>query len=106
MAQLITLRDSFVDQIKAEGFQPSLPPPTIVLGNPPAYGNYQADKNLVNIAAWSALPSEDQARFSRIATMLGEGESGEQLFEEGVRSVRITITWNTVQTALPLRIGE
>jgi hypothetical protein len=38
MAQLVALRDSFVGQIKAEGFQPSLPSPEIILDNPPSYG--------------------------------------------------------------------
>jgi len=84
MGQLITLRDSFVNQVKAEGFQPSLPPPTVVLDNPPSYGNYEGDKNLLHIAAWAALTPEDQARFSRVAAMLGGGQTGEQTFEEGV----------------------
>jgi hypothetical protein len=84
MSQLVALRDSFVNQIKAEGFQPSLPPPTIVLDNPPSYGNYEDDKNLLHIAAWSALTPEDQERFARVAAMLGNGLSAEQTFDEGV----------------------
>jgi hypothetical protein len=50
MGQLTALRDSFVNQVKAEGFQPSLPPPTIVVDNPPSYGRYEDDKNLLHIA--------------------------------------------------------
>jgi hypothetical protein len=84
MAQLVALRDSFVNQIKAEGFQPSLPPPTIVLDNPPSYGNYEDDKNLLHIAAWSSLTPEDQARFARVAVMMSSGLSAEQTFDEGV----------------------
>lgn len=84
MGQLIALRDSFVNQIKAEGFQPSLPPPTIVLDNPPSYGTYENEKNVLHIADWAALAPEDQARFSRVAAMLGGGQTGEQIFEEGV----------------------
>ena len=84
MERLTTLRDSFVNQIKAEGFQPSRPAPTIVLDNPPSFGNYEDSKNLLHIAAWSALTPEEQARFSRVAVMLGEGQSGEALFEDGV----------------------
>jgi hypothetical protein len=67
MARLVALRDAFINQIKAEGFQPSLPPPKIVLDNPPSFGRYEDDKNLLHIAAWSALSPEDQARFTRIA---------------------------------------
>jgi hypothetical protein len=84
LGQLTTLRDSFVSQVKAEGFQPSLPPPTIVLDNPPSYGRYEDDKNLLHIAAWAALAPEDQARFSRVAAMLGGGQTGEQTFDDGV----------------------
>ena len=37
MTQLLVLRDSFVNQVKAEGLKPSLPPPQIVIDNPPSY---------------------------------------------------------------------
>jgi hypothetical protein len=84
MPQLTALRDAYVSQIKAEGFRPSLPPPSIVLDNPPSYGNYEDDKNLLHIAVWSALTPEDQSRFSGLATRLGKGQTGEQLFEDGV----------------------
>lgn len=84
MAQLVALRDAFVNQIKAEGFQPSLPPPTIVLDNPPSYGNYENEKNLLHIAVWQALTPAQQARFSRLAAMLGQGQTGEQAFDDGV----------------------
>ena len=84
MAQLVALRDNFVDQVKAEGFKVSLPPPTIVLDNPPSFGNYEDEKNLLHIAAWSALSADDQARFSRLADMLGNGRTGEQAFDDGV----------------------
>jgi hypothetical protein len=82
--RLMTLRDAFVTQIKAEGFKPSLPPPTIVLDNPPSYGSYEDDGNVLHIAVWSALTPEQQSRFSRLATRLGKGQTGEQAFEDGV----------------------
>jgi hypothetical protein len=84
MARLVALRDSFINQIKAEGFQPSLAPPKIVLDNPPSFGRYEDDKNLLHIAAWSALSPEDQARFTRIAGIMTPGKTGEQEFEDGV----------------------
>src|ERR1700685_4626650 len=61
MTRLTALRDSFVNQIKAEGFQPSLPPPKIVLDNPPAYGRYEDDANILHISVWSALKPDQQA---------------------------------------------
>ena len=84
LGQLTTLRDAYVSQIKAEGFRPGLAPPTILLDNPPSYGNYEDDKNLLHIAVWSALTPEQQSRFSRLATRLGKGQTGEQAFEDGV----------------------
>jgi hypothetical protein len=84
MAQLVALRDSFVSQLKREGFQPSLPPPTIILDNPPSFGNYEDGKNLLHIADWSALSADDQARFERVAAMLDQGQTGEQAFDDGV----------------------
>lgn len=78
------LRDSFVNQIKVEGFQPSLAPPTIILDNPPSFGVYEDEKNLLHIAAWANLAPDDQARFERLAAKLGQGQSGEALFEDSV----------------------
>jgi hypothetical protein len=63
MTRLTDLRDSFINQLKAEGFQPSLTPPKIVLDNPPSYGRYENDENILHIAVWSALKPDQQARF-------------------------------------------
>jgi hypothetical protein len=82
-AQLVALRDSFVSQIKPEGFRPSLPP-QIVIDNPPSYGRYQNDQNLLHISAWNNLPPDQEARFERLAGMLHNGQSPKELFEEGV----------------------
>ena len=84
MTQLVALRDSFVTQIEREGFQPSLPPPTIILDNPPSYGNYDDEKNILHIADWNALSADEQARFARLAARLGQGQTGEQAFEDSV----------------------
>jgi hypothetical protein len=84
MDQLVALRDSFVSEMKREGFQPSLPPPTIILDNPPSYGNYEDGKNLLHIADWSALSTDEQARFAGLAARLGQGQTGEQAFEDSV----------------------
>jgi hypothetical protein len=73
-----------VNQIKLEGFQPSLASPTIILDNPPSFGNYEDEKNLLHIGAWANLAPEDQARFERLGARLGQGQSGEALFEQSV----------------------
>jgi hypothetical protein len=84
MARLTALRNSFIRQIKAEGFKPSLPPPKIVLDNPPSYGRYENDQNTLHIAAWSALEPDQQARFERLAAAIGGQQTGEQQFEESI----------------------
>jgi hypothetical protein len=123
MDQLVALRDSFVSQLKREGFQPSLPPPTIILDNPPSYGNYEDGKNLLHIADWDALSADEQARFARLAARLGRGQTGEQAFDDGVhhwssymslvtggkrvstKQPILIMPKNTAQTALPQRTG-
>jgi|ERR1700693_4353044 len=58
MAKLVALQNDFIETIKTDGFQPSLAPPTIVLDNPPSYGNYEDERNVLHIAVWSALSPE------------------------------------------------
>lgn len=84
MTRLMALRDSFINQIKAEGFQPSLPPPKIVLDNPPAFGRYEDHDNTLHIAVWSALKPDQQARFERLAAAIGGQQTGEQQFDESI----------------------
>jgi hypothetical protein len=84
MKQLTDLRDSFINQLKAEGFQPSLTPPKIVLDNPPSFGRYEDDENILHIAVWSALKPDQQARFERLAAAIGSQQTGEQQFEESI----------------------
>ena len=81
MAELVALRDSFVDQIRAEGFEPSLPPPEIILDDEPSYGAYSKVKNTVHVAAWGRLDAKQQAQF---AGLFGQGQPGDQAFEETV----------------------
>ena len=84
MAKLLALQNDFIQTIKANGFQPRLPAPTIVLDNPPSYGDYEDEKNVLHIAVWSALSPEQQARFTRLAGLRGGGNTGEEAFEDGV----------------------
>lgn len=84
MAKLVALQNDFIETFKADGFQPSLASPTIVLDNPPSYGNYEDEKNVLHIAVWSALSPEQQARFTRLAGLLGGGKTGEGAFDNGV----------------------
>ena len=84
LKRLVELRDDFAAQIRHEGFVPRLPPPEIVLDNPPSYGTFENEKNLLHIAEWSKLAPQQQERFGRIATRMNKGQTGEQVFEEGV----------------------
>jgi hypothetical protein len=84
MKQLTDLRDSFINQLKAEGFQPSLTPPKIVLDTPSAFGRYEDEDNTLHIAVWSALKPDQQARFNRLAAAVGGQQAGEQQFEDSI----------------------
>lgn len=84
MTKLVALQNEFIETIKAEGFQVGLAAPTIILDNPPSYGNYEDEKNVLHIAVWTALSPEQQARFTRLAGLLGGGKTGEEAFEDGV----------------------
>jgi hypothetical protein len=81
MAQLAALRDSFVKQIKAEGFQPSLSPPEIVLSNEPSFGAYDRSTNVLHAAMLEKLQPEQQAGF---ASLFAPGRKAEQAFDEMV----------------------
>lgn len=39
---------------------------------------------MLHIAVWSALSPEQQARFTRLASLLGGGKTGEEAFDDGV----------------------
>jgi hypothetical protein len=84
MIKLNALRDRFISTIKADGFRTRLPAPTIVLDNPPSYGNFEEDKNLLHIAVWAALTEQQQSRFEHVSKLIENGKSGEQTFEESV----------------------
>jgi hypothetical protein len=38
-----------------------------VLDNPPSYGNYEDDRNLLHIAVWSALTEQQRGRFEHLS---------------------------------------
>jgi hypothetical protein len=84
MAQLLTLRNSFVGAVKSEGYRIRLPAPTIVLDNPPSYGEFEDSKNVLHIAAWPALTDQQRSRFERLSKLLDNGKSAEQTFDESV----------------------
>lgn len=84
MTQLTALRDDFIAQIKAEGFLPSLGAPAIVLDNPHAFGRYDGEKNMLHISEWSGLPADQQARFTRLAQVMGGEKTGEQMFDASI----------------------
>ena len=84
MAKLTALRDTFISAIKADGFRTRLPAPTIVMDNPPSYGNFENDKNLLHIAVWSALTEQQRSRFEHLSELIKNGKSGQQIFEDSV----------------------
>ncbi len=83
-AQLNSLRDSFVAEIKAAGFKPSIEPPQIVIDTPPAFGKYDSGANLLHIASWNTLEPAGEARFTRLKTILNDPRSPEEIFEDSI----------------------
>lgn len=82
-SRLTALRDAFIAQIRAEGFEPKIPPPTIIFDNPSSYGQYDNDQNSVHISTWSSLSEDQRARFFRLSKLL-QGRPPEQVFEDSV----------------------
>jgi hypothetical protein len=83
LEKLITLRDNFINQIKALGFNPALPAPKIVLDNPRSFGNYDSAENILHTTDWKTLPPEAQKIFISLAARLNNGETAEDVFEKG-----------------------
>ena len=80
--KLITLRDNFINQIKALGFKPTLPAPKIVLDNPRSFGNYDSSENILHTTDWKTLPPEAQEVFMSLAARQGNGETAQDAFEK------------------------
>ncbi len=83
LQKLVTLRDSFINQIKAFGFNPSLPPPKIVLDNPRSFGNYDSIENILHTTDWKTLPPESKDLFEALASQTGNEKAPEDVFEIG-----------------------
>jgi hypothetical protein len=81
--KLLRLRADFIDQLRYEGYVPSLPAPKIEIGDPPTFGNYDADKNVLHIAIWSKLIPAERRQFSDIAKSLGPKATARGVFEAG-----------------------
>ena len=84
VVKAMALRDEFVGKIKAIGFPPVLPPPKIVFDNPPSFGNYSVDSNILHTSDWGTLDAESKGRFNAVASGIGNGISGERYFELSV----------------------
>jgi len=81
--RLTAVRDQFIRRILAEGYTPSLPAPSILLGPTKSFGNYDDPTNAVHMSTWASLSSDDRNMFQRIARAHGGAETAEQAFENG-----------------------
>ena len=81
--KLLALRSDFIKRIRYEGYEPSLPAPTIEMGDPPTFGNYDEEKNVLHIAIWSKLTAEERQYFADIARQIGPQASARGVFEDG-----------------------
>ena len=81
MAKVVALQADFVSKIKAAGYQPRLKPPTIVIDNPPSFGNYDNDKDILHTSDWTTLPQPLKDYFTMLGKSVSSTETGEQFFD-------------------------
>ncbi len=77
-------RDKFIQQIKAMGYSPSLPAPTIILDNPRSFGNYDDSTNTLHTCDWNTLPAGEKAFFQDFAQKIGNGMTAQIFFDKVV----------------------
>ena len=80
---LITLRDSFINQVRDFGFNPSLPAPKIVMDNPVSFGNYDDTTNILHTtSSWQTLPKELKVFFNQAVGGADSSDAGKDLFNK------------------------
>lgn len=86
--RLTTLRDDFVNKIKATGYNPTLQPPEIIIDTPASYrtfGNYNDTTNTLHTTGdWKTLSPDLQDFFNNPANRIGNGETGKSFFEKSI----------------------
>lgn len=82
LARLAQLRAAFLHRIDEEGYR-LCPAPQIELSDPPAFGRYLADRNVVLIGAWSHLSVQERGAFEEMAQAIGGEASAQSVFENG-----------------------
>lgn len=80
--RLTRLRDEFVQLVREEGFKPCAAP-AIELGDPPAFGRYDARRNTVVIGQWSKLTAQEREGFEDNARRSGGEAAARTVFENG-----------------------
>lgn len=85
VSDVITLRDAFVRQIESLSYKPSLAPPQIVFDNPPEFGSYDAQKNILHIADWEGLRPEQRTIFEQVASSSNGKMNAEAVFERSLQ---------------------
>lgn len=82
LARLTRLRAVFLKRIDEEGYA-LCPAPKIELADPPAFGRYVPERNVVLIASWSHLSVPQRQAFEVMAQTLGGQAAARSVFENG-----------------------
>jgi hypothetical protein len=82
LRQLTRLRAAFLKRIDEEGYA-LCPAPQIELGDPPTFGRYLPERNVVLIGSWSHLSAPERQAFEETAQTLGGAASAQSVFENG-----------------------
>ncbi len=70
LRRLTRLRAAFLKRIDEEGYA-LCPAPQIELGDPPTFGRYLPERNVVLIGSWSHLSVPERQAFEEVAQTLG-----------------------------------
>jgi hypothetical protein len=82
LARLTRLRTVFLKRIDEEGYA-LCPAPKIELADPPAFGRYLPERNVLLIASWSHLSVPERQAFEEMAQTLGGQGAARSVFENG-----------------------
>jgi hypothetical protein len=83
LARLRHTRDTFIRRAGEEGYR-VCPAPVIALGDPPAFGRFDAQQNTLTVAVWSALAPAQRERFVNLAAHSGGHDTPAAMFADGI----------------------
>lgn len=82
--RMTTLRDAFVQSVKAAGFACPIAVPPILVEDVPSFGSYDPETNSLRTSAWSLLKPEERQMFYHFMGPNATEAIAKKEFEDGV----------------------